>query len=110
MDSYGPSTCSTRPTSTTGSTSRSCIKTSKAVGTFAASLRSVRLYASISAKCFLSAVLELDPSYDAVHNPLMAVTFARILPYAAGADADFTLERVRHYLSRSSTVPIAGGI
>jgi len=53
--------------------------------------------------CVLKQVCRLDPHYSFAHNGLLALVFARILPYAkSGEVRDFALSRVSHYLMLSS--------
>ena len=53
-----------------------------------------------------SHVNALAPGYADCHNALMALTFARILPYALSKlDQEVVLSRIRYFLSQSQPVP-----
>jgi hypothetical protein len=48
----------------------------------------------------LESVCEVDQSYLSVHNGLVALVFARILPYTTGGESrEFVLSRVSYYLN-----------
>ena len=45
----------------------------------------------------LDGAREIDPMYETVHAPLVAMTFVRILPYVSGAEAEFVRDRISYY-------------
>ncbi len=52
--------------------------------------------------CLLKQICKLEPSYLAVHHGLLALVFARILPYTTGNEIrEFVMSRVSHYLDLS---------